>query len=149
MACSATTVRVVALGPSAAVMASRPGRPFMRPTRTVSLSSPEASEDSSSGRPCSIAVWTASPSSIGALWVAWNSSNGAEPSRRRGSRRTGRVTTRSTSSAISLPAAGGGVRGGGGGGAPRGGGGSGGPGGQGGGGLRGGGGGGGVGGGGG
>ena len=95
IACSATTRRVVALGPSAVVMASRPGRPFMRPTRTVSLSSPEASEDSSSGRPCSIAVWTASPSSMTALWVAWNSSKGAEPSRRRGRRRTGRVTTRS------------------------------------------------------
>ena len=49
-------VRVVAVGPSAVVMASSPGRPFMRPTRTVSLSSPDASEDSSSGSPCSIAV---------------------------------------------------------------------------------------------
>ena len=62
---------VLAVGPSAVVMASRPGRPFMRPTRTVSLSSPEASEDSNSGSPCSIAVSTASPISIGALWVAW------------------------------------------------------------------------------
>ena len=77
IACSATTLRVLALGPSAVVTASRPGRPFSRPTRTVSFSSPAASQESSSGRPCSIAVWTASPSSMTALCVAWNSSNGA------------------------------------------------------------------------
>ena len=77
----------------------------MRPTRTVSLSSPEASEDSSSGRPCSIAVWTASPSSIATLGVAWCSSKGADPSRRRGNRRPGSVTTRRLISTRSPPLA--------------------------------------------
>ena len=37
IACSATTRRVLALSPSALVIVSTPGRPFMRPTRTVSL----------------------------------------------------------------------------------------------------------------
>ena len=70
IACSATTRRVVALSPSALVTVSMPGRPFMRPTRTVSLRCPAASVDSSSGSPRSTAVWTASPRSITALGCA-------------------------------------------------------------------------------
>ena len=67
IACSATTRRVVALTPSALVTVSTPGRPFMRPTRTVSLRCPAASVESSSGSPRSTAVCTASPRSITAL----------------------------------------------------------------------------------
>ena len=66
-ACSATTRRVVADTPSELVIVSIPGRPFIRPTRTVSFSSPAASVESSSGSPASTAVCTASPRSITAL----------------------------------------------------------------------------------
>ena len=67
IACSATTRRVVADRPSEVVIVSAPGRPFIRPTRTLSFRCPAASVESSSGRPRSTAVWTASPRSITAL----------------------------------------------------------------------------------
>ena len=67
IACSATTRRVVADRPSELVIVSAPGRPFIRPTRTVSARCPAASVESSRGRPRSTAVWTASPRSITAL----------------------------------------------------------------------------------
>ena len=67
IACSATRRRVVADRPSEVVIVSTPGRPFIRPTRTVSFRCPAASVDSSSGSSRSTAVWTASPRSITAL----------------------------------------------------------------------------------
>ena len=97
IACSATTRWVVALGPLAVVRVSMPGRPFMRPTRIASLSSTAASLPSSSGSWWSIAVWTASPSSITALASTCSSPNGADPSRRRGMARLAMVATRSAS----------------------------------------------------
>ena len=66
-ACSATTRRGVADRPSDVVIVSAPGRPFIRPTRTVSARCPAASAESSRGRPRSTAVWTASPRSMTAL----------------------------------------------------------------------------------
>ena len=102
-ACSATTRRVLADIPSELVIVSIPGRPFIRPTRTVSFSSPAASVESSSGSPASTAVCTASPRSITALGCAPNSSRGAEPSRRWANPRAGKVTARSSSSAVPSP----------------------------------------------
>ena len=66
-ACSATRRRVLADRPSEVVIVSTPGRPFIRPTLTVSLRCPAASVESSSGSSRSTAVWTASPRSITAL----------------------------------------------------------------------------------
>ena len=84
---------------------SIPGRPFIRPTRTVSFSSPAASVESSSGSPASTAVCTASPRSITALGCAYCSSRGADPSRRWLNPRAGNVSTRSSSSAVFVPSA--------------------------------------------
>ena len=104
-ACSATSRRVVADTPSEVVIVSIPGRPFIRPTRTVSFSWPAASVESSSGSPASTAVCTASPRSITALGRAYCSSRGAEPSRRWVNPRAGNVRTRSSSSAVLVPSA--------------------------------------------
>ena len=103
IACSATRRRVDADSPSLVVMVSMPGRPFIRPIRTVSLSCPAASVDSSSGSPASTAVWIASPSSMTALRCAWRSSRRAAPSRRWVKPRAGNVMTRRPSSTCSGP----------------------------------------------
>ena len=84
---------------------SIPGRPFIRPTRTVSFSSPAASVESSSGSPASTAVCTASPRSITALGWPYCSSRGADPSRRWLNPRAGNVSTLSSSSAVLVPSA--------------------------------------------
>jgi hypothetical protein len=105
IACSATTRRVLAETPSEEVIVSIPGRPFIRPTRTVSFSCPAASVESSSGRPASTAVCTASPRSITALGWPYCSSRGADPSRRWLNPRAGNVKTRSSSSADVAPPA--------------------------------------------
>src|SRR3954452_18478561 len=78
IACSATTRRVLALTASALVIVSIPGRPFIRPTRTVSLRCPAASLESRTGRPRSTAAWTASPRSMTALdWAGRSAAIGA------------------------------------------------------------------------
>ncbi len=61
---------------------SIPGRPFIRPTRTVSFSCPAASVESSNGSPASTAVCTASPRSRARARVLLLARRRAEPSRR-------------------------------------------------------------------
>ena len=70
-ACSAISRLVLASTPSELVMVTMPGRPRIRPTRTVPFSVPAASLDSSSGRPRSTAQLTASPSSMTTDVLFW------------------------------------------------------------------------------